>query len=322
MNAYLSKLHSKLNYINTSVTKFNFIELRALLIVLLGLAVMYIPSFVDLFKGIWSTDQQGHGPIVLAISAWFFYYKAKQLAAMNFVAIPAPQLGWPILILGCVLFIVGRSQSLYIFEVGSLILVLLGIVLLFYGVSIAKHFWFAFFFMLFMVPLPASIVDVVTQPMKLAVSFASEHLLYFLGYPVARSGVVVYIGSYQLLVADACAGLNSLFTLEALGLLYMNVMRHESPLRNMLLAALIVPISFTSNVTRVVILALITYYWGDEAGQGFIHEFSGMLLFITALLLIMGVDSLLRLISKQLELRHKGNVNKTYGDKKTYGKKV
>ena len=290
------------------------------MIVLLGLAVMYIPSFVDLFQGIWSTDQQAHGPIVLAISAWFFYYKARQLADAKLVAEPAPEFGWPILVLGCLLFIVGRSQSLYIFEVGSLILVLLGIVLLFYGVAIAKHFWFAFFFMLFMVPLPASIVDVVTQPMKLAVSFASEHLLYSLGYPVARSGVVVYIGSYQLLVADACAGLNSLFTLEALGLLYMNVMRHESPLRNMLLAALIVPISFTSNVTRVVILALITYYWGDAAGQGFIHEFSGMLLFITALLLIMGVDSLLRIISNQLALRNKSKGSKTYSFKKNHRK--
>lgn len=309
MNAYLTKLHSKLNYINASVNKSNLIVLKPLLIVLLGLAVMYIPSFVDLFKGIWSTDQQAHGPIVLAIASWFFYYKAMQLAKTDFVAVPAPQFGWPILVLGCLLFIVGRSQSLYIFEVGSLILVLLGIVLIFYGIAVAKHFWFAFFFMLFMVPLPASVVDVVTQPMKLAVSFASEHLLYSMGFPVARSGVVMYIGTYQLLVADACAGLNSLFTLEALGLLYMNVMRHESPLRNMLLAALIVPISFTSNVTRVVILALITYYWGDAAGQGFIHEFSGMLLFITALLLIMGVDSLLRLISNQIALRSK----KSYG---------
>jgi len=315
MNAYLAKIHSKLSYLNASVSKSNLIVFRPLLIVLLGLAVMYVPSFVDLFHGIWSTDQQAHGPIVLAIASWFFYYKAKQLLDAKVAIVPAPQYGWPLLIIGCVLFVIGRSQSLYIFEVGSLILVLLGIVLLFYGVAVAKHFWFAFFFMLFMVPLPPSTVDIVTQPMKIAVSFASEHLLYSLGFPVARSGVVLYIGSYQLLVADACAGLNSLFTLEALGLLYMNVMRHESPLRNMILAALIVPISFASNVTRVVILALITYYWGDAAGQGFIHQFSGMVLFITALLLIMGVDTVLRLIAMRFETRHAGSkqsMKKTY----------
>jgi len=122
-------------------------------------------------------------------------------------------------------------------------------------------------------------------------------------YPVARNGVIIYIGQYQLLVADACAGLNSLFTLEALGLLYMNVMRHESPMRNALLATLIVPISFASNVTRVIVLALITYYWGDEAGQGFVHQFSGMFLFMTALMLIIGVDSLLRYMTSKLEKR-------------------
>ena len=154
-----------------------------------------------------------------------------------------------------------------------------------------------------MVPLPPSVIDIITQPMKMAVSYASEHLLYLMNFPVARNGVIIFIGQYQLLVADACAGLNSLFTLEALGLLYMNVMRHESPMRNAVLATLIVPISFASNVTRVIILALITYYWGDAAGQGFIHKFSGMLLFMTALMLIIGVDSLLRYISNKFETK-------------------
>ena len=195
------------------------------------------------------------------------------------------------------MYVIGRSQTLYIFEVGSLVVILLGLVLIFWGRKVAKHFWFAFFFMMFMIPLPASIVDAITQPMKIAVSYASEHLLYSLDYPVARSGVIITIGQYQLLVADACAGLNSLFTLEALGLLYMNVMRHESAFRNALLAALIVPISFASNVTRVMVLSLITFYWGDEAGQGFLHEFSGMVLFITALMLIISVDTALRAIT-------------------------
>jgi exosortase/archaeosortase family protein len=96
-----------------------------------------------------------------------------------------------------------------------------------------------------------------------------------------------------MLVADACAGLHTLFTLEALGLLYMNLMGHESFKRNMLLASLIVPISFISNVIRVLILILITYYFGDAAGQGFLHGFAGMTLFLSALLLIIGLDSLL-----------------------------
>jgi exosortase B len=268
-----------------------------LLLILAGLLAVYLPTFVDLFNGLWRDDRNAHGPIVFIVSIWFFYYQAKKFSKTNIAIAPSPYIGWPLLILGALLYIVGRSQTLYLFEVGSLLFVILGIVLIFWGFKTAKYFWFAFFFMLFMVPLPASIVDAVTQPMKIAVSYVAEYALYQFNYPVARDGVIISIGPYQLLVADACAGLNSLFTLEALGLLYMNVMRHESLFRNALLAILIVPISFVSNVTRVVVLALITFHWGAVAGQGFLHEFSGMVLFVTALLLIIGVDSVLRAIA-------------------------
>ena len=103
------------------------------------------------------------------------------------------------------------------------------------------------------------------------------------------------VGQYQLLVADACAGLNSMFTLEALGLLYMNLMRYTSVARNVLLALLIIPISFAANIVRVMILVLVTYHFGDAAGQGFVHGFAGMVLFIVGLTLILVTDRLLRL---------------------------
>jgi exosortase/archaeosortase family protein len=115
------------------------------------------------------------------------------------------------------------------------------------------------------------------MPMKMAVSYAAENILFAVGYPIARTGVVLQIGQYQLLVADACAGLHTLFTLEALGLLYLNIVRHESLFRNVALAILIVPISFTANVIRVMTLTLITYHLGDAAGQGFLHGFAGFL---------------------------------------------
>lgn len=141
-----------------------------------------------------------------------------------------------------------------------------------------------------MVPLPATLVIAVTTPLKSAVSAVASSLLYTLGYPIGRSGVVLTVGPYQLLVADACAGLNSMFTLEALGLLYMNIMNYKSAVRNVALALLIVPISFVANIVRVCILVLVTYHFGDEAGQGFVHGFAGMVLFIVALTLILLVD--------------------------------
>ena len=268
-------------------------DLAPWLIVLLGLAVMYVPSFIDLFRTIWSTDEQAHGPIVLGLSLWLV---SRKWSSVN--ALPGsgarPAWAWPILVFAGLLYALGRSQGILIFEVGSLVWMLAGLLLLLRGPAAVRLMWFALFFMLFMIPLPGIVVDTLTAPMKMAVSYVAEQILYAAGYPIARTGVILQIGQYQLLVADACAGLHTLFTLEALGLLYLNVVRHASVLRNISLAILIVPISFTANVIRVMVLTLITYHWGDEAGQGFLHGFSGMVLFVSALLLIIAADSALR----------------------------
>lgn len=268
-----------------------------LVIVALGLCAMYVPSFVDLFRGLWSRDDQAHGPIVLAISCWLFYRKWPEMWQASEGATPSSA-GWPLFICGLLLYIIGRSQDILIFEVGSLIWLLAALLLLLRGGKALKAQWFPLFFMLFMIPLPGPLVDAVTMPMKMAVSYAAEYILYGVGYPIARQGVILQIGQYKLLVADACAGLHTLFTLEALGLLYLNLVRHNSAFRNIALAILIVPISFTANVIRVMVLTLVTYHFGDEAGQGFLHGFAGMVLFLSALLLIIGVDSLLQLFVK------------------------
>ena len=265
----------------------------------LGLAAMYGPSFFDLLNGIWRTDEQGHGPIVLGISIWLLVRAWP--AAMSVPGDrPRPWLAWPMLLVGALSYALGRSQGILILEIGSLLWMLVGLVLLLHGPGALKRIWFPLFFMLFMIPLPGTVVDALTQPMKLAVSYVAENILYRIGYPISRTGVILQIGQYQLLVADACAGLHTLFTLEALGLLYLNLVRHASVFRNIALAVLIVPISFCANVIRVMVLTLITYHFGDEAGQGFLHGFAGLVLFMAALLLITGADSLLR-----LGVRHK-----------------
>ena len=276
------------------LTPRNQAELLAWLPVIIGLAVLYLPSLYDLFTGIWAKDEQMHGPIVLGISVWLLY---RNWGAMEAAADGQPTngaWGWPIFIFGLLLYALGRSQDIVLFEVGSVVWLLMALILLQRGTAALKAQWFALFFMLFMVPLPGAVVDAVTMPMKMAVSYVAEHVLFWVGYPIGRTGVILQIGQYMLLVADACAGLHTLLTLEALGLLYLNLVRRDSLFRNVGLAILIVPISFTANVIRVMALSLITYHWGDAAGQGFLHGFAGMVLFLSALLLIIGFDTVLQ----------------------------
>jgi exosortase B len=257
--------------------------------VIAGMLVLYAPTLFDLFRGPWSDDGQMQGPVVLGISVWLMYRKwpAMQLASEGH----APSAwGWPLLAFALLLYATGRSQGIGLFESGSAIWMLIALLLLLRSGAALKSQWFALFFMLFMIPLPGSVVDMVTLPMKMAVSYVAEHVLFWAGYPIARTGVILQIGQYMLMVADACAGLHTLLTLEALGLLYLNVVRRDSTVRNIGLALLIVPISFTANVIRVMVLTLITYHFGDAAGQGFLHGFAGMVLFVSALLLIIGFD--------------------------------
>lgn len=268
-------------------------ELLQWLPIIAGLLVLYVPSLVDLFTGIWSNDEQMHGPIVLGISIWLIYRNWPAMMEVS-EGEPTHWAGWVFFVLALLLYALGRSQDILIFEIGSVIWLLIGTILLTRGVKALKAQWFALFFMLFMVPLPSQIVDLVTLPMKMAVSYVAEVVLFWVGYPIGRNGVILQIGQYMLLVADACAGLHTLLTLEALGLLYLNLIRRDSAFRNITLAILIIPISFTANVIRVMALSLITYHFGDEAGQGFLHGFAGMVLFLSALLLIIGFDTMLQ----------------------------
>jgi exosortase len=112
------------------------------------------------------------------------------------------------------------------------------------------------------------------------------------GYPVAGSGVMINIGQYQLLIAAACAGLNSLISLSAIGLFYIYI-RHNANWRYaVLLMFAIVPVAIMANFIRVVVLILITYYLGDATAQGFLHNFSGITMFLFSVLGIFGVDAL------------------------------
>ena len=104
--------------------------------------------------------------------------------------------------------------------------------------------------------------------------------------------MTIQVANYELLVAAACAGLNSILTLSAICLFYV-YLRHRSDLISFLIVGLlIIPVAIFSNFIRVMVLVLITYYYGEAAAQGFLHDFAGLTLFLVALLTIIGIDSL------------------------------
>lgn len=260
--------------------------------IFLGMTVMFSMTYYRLLNDVWSKDTQGYGPIVFGLILYLFWQKREDFFIKSE---PSKLIGYSAFIVGLILYFLGHSQEIIHFEVASQTIIIAAIILIFSGYKLLKKVWFPLFFMMFLVPFPGVIIDAITMPMKLAVSTVAESILYWMNYPVARNGVIIQIGQYQLLVADACAGMHTLISLEALGLLYLNLVKHESFWRNISLAILIVPISFTANTIRVIAITLITYYFGNDVGQGFIHGAAGMFLFLIALILIIAIDSAIQI---------------------------
>ncbi len=264
--------------------------------IMVGLLVLYVPTYWMLAHGLWNSDDYAHGPIVLVVT--FYLIWQQRAVFIHDTGIRSPTqgegvAGWLLLVSGLLMYALGRSQDILLLEVGSQIPVILGALLVTLGLPAARALWFALFFLLFMVPLPGFIVDVATGPLKQYISVIAEQVLYAVGYPVARSGVTLTVGQYQLLVADACSGLHSMFSLSAMGLLYLYLMQHTSTARNLIIMAAILPIAFAANIVRVIVLILVTYHLGDEAGQGFLHDFAGIMLFVIGLLFLFALDGVL-----------------------------
>ena len=265
-----------------------------------GLLCLWLPTLWRLMRWVWPGDEQSQGPLVLLVSAALIGHKWPQwLARAQLCPVPQPytQAAWGLLVSSLILYVMGRSQAVLMLEVGALIGVLVALLALFGGWKALQVLAFPLCFLIFAIPLPEAVVASVTAPLKTAVSWVATQALHTLGLPVGRSGVMMTAGPYQLLVADACAGLNTLFTLEALGLLYMHMVGHVKLWRNTLLAILLVPIAFAANVLRVMALVLVTLFWGDAAGQGLAHSMAGFLFFGLGLMLMLMTDGAIGLVA-------------------------
>jgi exosortase B len=259
---------------------------------LAGLLSLYAPTYRDLATTYWQWDELKHGPLIALVAAWLFWRRRADI--MRAGAAPRTGPGILLLAVGLALYVVGRSQQIPLLEAGSQIPVLAGILLLASGAHALRAAWFPLLFLAFLVPLPGIVTNEVTGALKEWVSAVVEEILYRAGLPVARSGVVLTLGQYRLLMADACSGLHSMFALSALGLLYLHLTGRASALHNALMITAILPIAFVANAFRVLVLALVTYYAGEAAGQGFAHDLAGVLLFAVALCSLFALDSLLR----------------------------
>jgi exosortase B len=263
----------------------NFVYLAALAA---SFFVAYLPTYLKLAGNAWRTEQEGHGPLIMLAAAWLAWQQRGKLASIDLR--PAPVAGWIILILSLTLMAITRSQDLLMVEVATQIPVLLGCLLLIGGWPMARIFAFPLVFLVFSLPPPGWLLDAFTVPLKAWISDIVSNFLYDLGYPVAQNGVMIMIGSYELMVKDACSGMNSIFALSAIGVFYVHEFVQNNPIRRLILILSIVPITILANFFRVLTLVLGAYYLGVDTIEGLFHDLTGIALFVFALLLFFFLD--------------------------------
>lgn len=274
-----------------AVAKVEFGRFAPGAVFVVGWLALYLPAYLEFAQDAWRRDENAHALIVMAIAAGA---AGVRLATERFSLTTKPleiAVGALFLLAGVIMALIGRWTEADLLASASQAPVALGAALALFGLAGARRLWFPIALTLYLVIWPGWMLDALTGPLKIAVSEAVASALYAAGLPVAHSGAVIAAGPYQLLVADACTGLNSLIALTAIGAVYLYMIKHKDWRVNAAVLLALVPIAIFVNICRVTLLVLITYFLGFDAGQGFLHEGAGLLMFAVALALVFAIDS-------------------------------
>lgn len=251
--------------------------------------VLTIPTLIRLGEQVWSKEVGAHGPIVLATGLWLLWRRFPAMAEAGQrgnLALTVAGAMFSLLV-----YMVGRAYDLISLETAGVYGFGVAVLHDRFGLQALLRNWFPIFYLGLLLPVPGWMLDQFTAPLKLMVSTLAAALVAPLGIPLYQEGVTMTVGPYQLLVEDACSGLNSLIGLIAITLFYIYLLRNAGWRYSLFLVCLIVPVAIAANVVRIVVLILLTYYFGDAVGQGFLHVTAGLFLFALSLLLMFLIDS-------------------------------
>lgn len=256
---------------------------------------LYSPTFLHLYRVKWVSLDYTHAYFILPVSLYLTWRKRYQISKILQHSKHEGSLpGLAILLFSLLMFIFGWRQIYHMISILSLIPFLIGLIMYVYGKDLLKILWFPILYLLLLVPPPLGVLDNITLPMRYAISHATEVILAFLSYPITREGLMLTIGYNEIFMGQPCSGFRSLITLLSLGIVYVYISNSSTP-NKFLLSVFIVPLALLGNLIRVITLCLITFYFGEEAGQGFFHNFSGIVMFIITILGLISLESLLNM---------------------------
>ncbi|MBZ5628691.1 MAG: exosortase/archaeosortase family protein [Acidobacteriia bacterium] len=256
---------------------------------------IYYPVLIKLVHDWWNDPDFSHGFFVPLFSAFLIWTQRETLWRIE--SKPAWS-GLAVVAVSLFFFTVGTFANDLFFPRVAIVLLVAGLVILFCGWAQFRAAFFAWAFLFLMIPIPAVLMNQITFPLQLLASRLASAVLPIVGVPVLREGNVIHLPAMPLEVAEACSGIRSLLSLVTLAVIYGYFLDSKT-WRRCLLVIAAVPIAVVANALRIVGTGIAVQYWNPDRALGFFHEFSGWVIFIVSLALLLAVHGALRFISSR-----------------------
>ncbi len=258
--------------------------------------LVYLPILQAMVHHWKVVPDYSHGFLIVPLALYFAY---EQKYKLEKAPIEGSWWGVPLLATGLLLLALGQLGSLLTPLRSGYVVTLMGLVLLMFGPAIFRLLLFPLCFLLLMVPLPQSLVNVVAFPLQLIAAQWAVWALQTMGIPVLLEGNIIHLAGGQLFVAEACSGLRSLMALLTLGIVFARFFRRKQISQQIILVASTIPIAIFVNAVRVGLTGILAQYFGMEVAGGAIHEFQGMITFSLAFIILLAEASVLDQIMKR-----------------------
>ncbi len=264
--------------------------------ILLGLLfVSFIPIYPNLVRTWLNHSDNSHGILVPLVSGYFVWMQKEKL---GFIHYSNWNWGGVVLIASMGFYLLSYAGGVEVVSRSMIVFSLIGLVLFTLGKETFAVLAFPLCFLIFMVPVPDSILGVVSFPLQLFATKISTFLIQGVGIPAYREGNMLYFAQTQLEVAEACSGIRSIMSFGMLSFIFAYMM-NKIWWKRVLLILSTIPLALFANIVRVTGTGILAYFYGAKAAMGFLHEFSGLVVFAFGFMLLLFEYMILNKVSRK-----------------------
>lgn len=245
------------------------------LLLMLCFVFLFYPLFLDLIGTWWSDPEFSHGFLIPLISGYMIFQKRirikESIKAAELFDLKNSKSAFLFLIIGLFIYTIGRYVNDIMVEGISFIIVLWASILFIYGVEVFKLTGFPIGYLLFMIPLPARVLNFFSEPLKYMVAWISATIISSFNIPVFLEKEMINLPSVTLQVEEACSGIRTILAFSAIGLFFAHLFIRSSWFKAGIVI-LAVCIAVIINVARISAIGIIAYFFNNDAGLA-IHRY-------------------------------------------------